>query len=142
MNAGAESALASLDGRMDVVFVDAPCSGSGVWRRRPDAKWRLTPEALETRVAEQRAVLGRAAPLVKPGGLLVYATCSVLPQENSEQTAWFLGQHPGFAEVDFREHWAAHTPCPQGNDGGKALQLTPRAHATDGFYLSLLRRDI
>jgi 16S rRNA (cytosine967-C5)-methyltransferase len=142
MNAGAEGALAALQGRMDVVFVDAPCSGSGVWRRRPDAKWRLTPEALEVRIAEQRAVLILAAPLVKPGGTLVYATCSVLPRENAEQTAWFLSQEQGFAEIDYREQWTSTTPCPQGVADSKALQLTPRQHATDGFYISLLRRNI
>src|SRR5262249_10401353 len=78
-----EAGLQGLAGRMDLVFVDAPCSGSGVWRRRPDAKWRLTPEALAQRVEEQQAVLAAAAPLVKPGGTLAYATCSVLPAENS-----------------------------------------------------------
>ncbi len=77
--------LAALAGRMDVVLVDAPCSGSGSWRRKPDAKWRLTPKALEDRLADQRAVLAAAFPLVKPGGRLVYVTCSVLPRENGDQ---------------------------------------------------------
>jgi 16S rRNA (cytosine967-C5)-methyltransferase len=143
MNAGDEAALAALAGRQDVVFVDAPCSGSGVWRRRPDAKWRLTPEALTARIAEQQAVLSLAAPLVKPGGVLVYATCSVLPQENQEQTAWFLKTSAGFSEVDYRDRWTVSDSCPQSSaSSGHSLQLTPRLHATDGFYLSLLMRQV
>jgi 16S rRNA (cytosine967-C5)-methyltransferase len=143
MNAGDEAALAALAGRQDVVFVDAPCSGSGVWRRRPDAKWRLTPEALTARIAEQQAVLRLAAPLVKPGGVLVYATCSVLPQENQEQTDWFLKTSVGFSEVDYRSRWTISDSCPQSSGiSGHSLQLTPRLHATDGFYLSVLIRQV
>jgi 16S rRNA (cytosine967-C5)-methyltransferase len=141
MNAGDEASLGALAGRQDVVFVDAPCSGTGVWRRRPDAKWRLTPEALATRIAEQQAALALAAPLVKPGGALVYATCSVLPQENQDQTAWFVENIEGFAEVDYRSRWTAAGDCPQSATSAEhSLQLTPGSHATDGFYLSVLIR--
>ncbi len=141
MNAGDDAALDALCGRMDVAFVDAPCSGSGVWRRRPDAKWRLTAEALTSRIAEQRGVLSLAAPLVKPGGALVYATCSVLAQENREQTAWFLDGQPDFAEQDYRAAWPlADRPLPASPEGLPSLQLTPHRHGTDGFYLSILRR--
>ena len=141
MTAGAHAGLAPLAGRMDVVFVDAPCSGSGVWRRRPDAKWRLTPEALVARIAEQRAVLALAAPLVKPGGTLVYATCSVLAPENQEQTAWFLGHEPSFAERDYRAGWSlAGREPPASAVAGLSLQLTPHTHGTDGFYLSILHK--
>ncbi len=133
--AGDEAALADLRGRMDIVFVDAPCSGSGVWRRRPDAKWRLTPEALAERIAEQRRVLTLAAPLVRPGGRLVYATCSVLPSENAEQTRWFLENVPEFAEIAWRGIWqsAPLAPPPEVETGSFALQLTPAGHGTDGF---------
>jgi 16S rRNA (cytosine967-C5)-methyltransferase len=141
MNAGHAAALDALKGRMDVVFVDAPCSGSGVWRRRPDAKWRLTPEAIDSRIAEQRSVLALAAPLVKPGGALVYATCSVLPQENRAQTDWFAQTQPGFTEIDYRGQWTPQTRCPEARPEAASLQLTPRQHATDGFYVSLLRRN-
>ena len=145
MTAGVDAALTPLAGRMDVVFVDAPCSGSGVWRRRPDAKWRLTLEALQTRIAEQRGVLTLAAPLVKPGGTLIYATCSVLAAENREQTAWFLSTEPAFAERDYRAGWPrADQPPPassqEGMAEGMSLQLTPHSHGTDGFYISILHR--
>ena len=142
LDAGDEAALADLRGRMDIVFVDAPCSGSGVWRRRPDAKWRLTPEALAERIAEQRRVLTLAAPLVRPGGRLVYATCSVLPSENAEQTRWFLENVPEFAEIAWRGIWqsAPLAPPPEVETGSFALQLTPAGHGTDGFYISILER--
>jgi 16S rRNA (cytosine967-C5)-methyltransferase len=140
--AGDEAALQPLSGKMDLVFVDAPCSGSGVWRRRPDAKWRLTPDALAQRIDEQRRVLDLAGPLVKPGGTLVYATCSVLPAENGEQTRSFLARAPQFTECDWKEAWKS---CgllspPVDSVEGAALQLTPARHGTDGFYVSLLKR--
>ena len=94
--AGDETALGELDGKMDLVLIDAPCTGSGVWRRRPDAKWRLSPQMLEARLEEQRAVLDEGAPLVKPGGRLAYITCSVLPSENRDQVDAFLARHPEF----------------------------------------------
>ena len=90
LRAGDEAALEALGPRFDMVLADAPCTGSGTWRRRPDAKWRLKPEALAARQAEQRMVLARGASLVKPGGRLVYVTCSILPEENTEQIAGFL----------------------------------------------------
>ena len=90
--AGDRAGLDKLEGRMDLVLIDAPCTGSGVWRRRPDAKWRLSPQMLEARLAEQRAVLDEGARLVKPGGRLAYITCSVLPAENRDQVDAFLGR--------------------------------------------------
>ncbi len=99
LDPGNAEALAEFEGKMDRVIVDAPCTGSGVWRRRPDAKWRLSPQMLEARLAEQRAVLDQAARLVKPGGRLVYITCSVLPPENRDQVDAFLARHPEFAIV-------------------------------------------
>lgn len=140
--AGDEGALAALEGRMDVVFVDAPCSGSGVWRRRPDAKWRISPEALAQRSEDQRAVLRLAAPLVKPGGRLIYATCSVLPSENGVQADWFLQAHQGFTRRDWRDAWQASTlgAMPQAASDAMALQLTPASHGTDGFFVAIFER--
>ncbi len=129
------TALAGLDGRMDLVFVDAPCTGSGTWRRHPDAKWRLTPQQLERRIAEQDAVLAAAAPYVKPGGRLIYVTCSLLAEENEDRIAAFLAAHPDFAAepagVVGAERWRT---------GGGFLRLTPRTAGTDGFFVASLRR--
>jgi len=141
--AGDSEALRQLDGKMDLVFIDAPCSGSGVWRRRPDAKWRLSPEALDARTAEQRAVLEQGAPLVKPNGRLAYATCSVLPPENRDQVEAFLERHPDFRLVPWRTAWeavfsAAPPPSADGSDG--TLLMTPQSHGTDGFFVALLER--
>ena len=86
--------LDDLAGRMDAVLIDAPCTGTGVWRRRPDAKWKLTDQALALRLGEQAALLADAARYVKPGGRLVYVTCSLLPDENADQVAAFLADEP------------------------------------------------
>ncbi len=139
------SALQELAGRMDIVFADAPCSGSGAWRRRPDAKWRLSVQALEKRHAEQQAVLTQAAPLVKPGGRLVYVTCSVLPSENTAQAAWFLAAHPNFAPVPSEQAWQECLSAPfpgsaAASAGPNALLLTPATHGTDGFFVAIFRR--
>jgi 16S rRNA (cytosine967-C5)-methyltransferase len=140
--AGDLAALEGLQAKMDAVLVDAPCSGSGVWRRRPDAKWRLTPEALAARIAEQRQVLDLAATLVRPGGRLVYATCSVIPAENAEQTRWFLASHAEYRERAWSDLWPESLPArPAADETGAALQLTPYRNATDGFYISILERQ-
>ena len=99
---GDAAAMTALGPRFDRVFVDAPCTGSGAWRRRPDAKWRLKPANLVQRQGEQRAILEAAAPMVKPGGRLVYATCSVLPEENGDQVVSFLANHSDFATLPWR----------------------------------------
>src|SRR6185503_16786553 len=88
------SELSGLEGRADLVLIDAPCTGIGAWRRNPDAKWRVRPGALEVRLKEQAAALARAAPLVKPGGRITYVTCSVLDEENGAQVRDFIAQHP------------------------------------------------
>jgi 16S rRNA (cytosine967-C5)-methyltransferase len=142
--AGEADALAPLEGKMDLVVIDAPCTGSGVWRRRPDAKWRLSPEMLEARRGEQVAVLDQGAPLVKPGGRLAYITCSVLPSENQEQVSAFLARHSDFAVVPWREVWAAALPvAAQGSADGseETLLMTPRSHGTDGFFVAVLERE-
>ena len=135
--------MAELEGRMDCVIVDAPCSGSGSWRRKPDAKWRLTEKQLYHRLAEQRAVLAQAAALVKPGGRIVYITCSVFPEENGDQVQAFLAANPGFAIVPYRDRWhmAIGSPPPDSADGSPdSLLLTPSRHATDGFFIAVMRR--
>jgi 16S rRNA (cytosine967-C5)-methyltransferase len=139
--AGDEAALMALGSRFDVVLVDAPCTGSGVWRRRPDAKWRLKPQNLTDRLAEQRAALALARRLVKRGGHLVYVTCSVLPEENTDQVAWLLREAPQFALQPYRERWVRSIggePPPSANGSEAALLLTPARHGSDGFYVATL----
>jgi 16S rRNA (cytosine967-C5)-methyltransferase len=130
---------------MDVVLVDAPCSGSGSWRRRPDAKWRLTREALERRIAEQSQALDQGADLVKPGGRLLYVTCSVLPEENADQVAAFLARHEDFAVVPYGQVWRAaiaSEPPPSADGSDQTLLLTPARHGTDGFFVAVVRRKV
>jgi 16S rRNA (cytosine967-C5)-methyltransferase len=119
---------------MDLVFVDAPCTGSGAWRRRPDAKWRLTPRQLERRMAEQDAVLSAAAPFVKPGGRLIYVTCSLFVEENADRVAAFLASAPEFAI----EPVAAIAGRGVAKDG--FLRLTPLTSDTDGFFIAALAK--
>ncbi|MGE0008435.1 MAG: RsmB/NOP family class I SAM-dependent RNA methyltransferase [Parvibaculaceae bacterium] len=142
---GADEAarLDQLAGKIDCVVVDAPCSGSGAWRRNPDAKWRLTERQLRQRQAGQEAVLARGAGLVKPGGRLLYVTCSVLPEENDDQVQAFLRSHPGFAAMPYRDQWRraiGTEPPASAGQAGDTLLLTPHAHATDGFFVALLRK--
>jgi 16S rRNA (cytosine967-C5)-methyltransferase len=143
LRAGDSAALMALGARFDLVFVDAPCTGTGAWRRRPDAKWRLRPANLVQREQEQSALLEAAAPLVKPGGRLVYATCSVLPQENGDRIAAFLANHSGFATLPWRESWQRGVggEAPVSADGSEAtLLLTAGRHGTDGFFIAVLGR--
>lgn len=143
LDGGDRAALAALGARFDVVLVDAPCSGSGTWRRKPDAKWRLKPEALANRQEDQRKVLALASGLVKPGGRLVYVTCSVLPQENIDQVGWFQASHAGFEIVPYEELWQASIggEPPLSADGSKqTLLLTPASHGTDGFFVAVFKR--
>lgn len=142
---GAPEGLAELAGKMDVVLVDAPCTGSGVWRRRPDAKWRVSPQNLETRRAEQEAVLDLGAPLVKPGGRLIYVTCSVLPEENGDQVAAFLARQAGFALLPYGPVWRETLPGepPASADGSAdSLLLTPADHGTSGFFIAVLEKRL
>ncbi len=135
--------LDDLAGQMDRVLVDAPCTGTGVWRRRPDAKWRLTPDALAKRVAEQDAVLAEAARYVKAGGILVYATCSLLPQENDERVAGFLAGHPDFQALPMADLWNGALPGvapPPGSLAEASILLTPLRAVTDGFFLAAVKR--
>lgn len=139
-----EASLQDLVGRMDRVVVDAPCSGSGAWRRRPDTKWRLTPEGLERRLVEQEEALSEAAGFVRPGGYLVYITCSVLPAENEGQIEAFLAEQPGFSLVSAGEVWQElfgfDKPRPWSADLN-SVTLTPASTDTDGFYFAVMARS-
>ncbi|MDJ0514479.1 MAG: RsmB/NOP family class I SAM-dependent RNA methyltransferase [Methyloceanibacter sp.] len=143
LEAGVVAGFTPLKGRMDRVVIDAPCTGSGTWRRRPDAKWRLTPEMLAARVGDQVAVLDAGAALVKPAGRLTYITCSVLPPENREQIDRFLERHPSFTVTSWRDVWdtAIGVDAPASADGSdETLLMTPRSHGTDGFFVATLER--
>lgn len=119
-------------GQADVVLVDAPCSGSGTWRRNPEGRWRLTPERLDRLAAQQRRLLDIAAELVKPGGRLVYAVCSLLSREGAGQIDAFQAGHSS---------WISEaTPIAAGRSDGGGRLLTPGHDRTDGFFVARLRR--
>jgi 16S rRNA (cytosine967-C5)-methyltransferase len=127
--------LKGLEGKLDLVFVDAPCTGSGTWRRHPDAKWRLSPDQLAKRQIEQDAVLADAADFVKVGGRLIYVTCSLLVEENEDRVTAFLERHPGFAAAPITFDGVQQHITPQGH-----LRLTPKSAGTDGFFAAVLER--
>src|SRR3984957_3265917 len=142
---GEGDALSDIRASADLVMIDAPCTGTGTWRRNPDAKWRIRPGALEQRLKNQAEVLDRAAHLVKPGGRIAYVTCSVLSAENGGQIREFLARQPDFAVIppaetvaalwDKAEEFAAATL-----QSAEGLLMTPRRTGTDGFFVSVLRR--
>ena len=138
-----QDVLADLTDRCDLVLVDAPCSGTGTWRRNPDAKWRMRPSALAERTRQQDEVLASAAVYVKPGGRLVYVTCSVLIDENEARVAAFLANHDAFFATDPAEVAAAGHPdlARFASPHGPALRLSPATSATDGFFISVLARS-
>ncbi|CAN5137735.1 RsmB/NOP family class I SAM-dependent RNA methyltransferase [soil metagenome] len=128
--------LGPLAGTADVVLIDAPCSGTGTWRRNPEARWRLTPARLDRLVSEQARILDFAAPLVAPGGRLVYAVCALTQREGSDQVAAFIARHPG---------WAVEPPVTPpgrawGREGAQGVLLTPVHDGTDGFFFSRLQK--
>lgn len=144
---GDAAELAPLAGRMDRVVLDVPCTGSGAWRRRPDAKWRIRESALGERIAEQDAILAKGAALLRPGGELVYITCSLLAEENEDRIAAFLAGPAGrgYGAVDLRPRWRSlfgidAPPLPMGVRGGPGLRLSPKATGTDGFFVAVMRR--
>ncbi|MCX8146081.1 MAG: RsmB/NOP family class I SAM-dependent RNA methyltransferase [Azovibrio sp.] len=132
-----DTKLKRLAGKMDRVLVDAPCSGLGTLRRNPDLKWRQSPAAVEELAAKQTAILMSAARLVRPGGRLVYATCSLLREENDAVIDAFLAAEPGFALVPAYQELARHAWPGQ----EARLQLRPDLHGTDGFYAVVLERQ-
>ena len=138
--------LDDLAGRLDLVVIDAPCTGTGAWRRNPDAKWRMRPGALDQRTKEQAEILERALPLIKPTGRIAYITCSVLDAENGDQVQSFVRRHPEFsvrppAEViaALGEQAGAFAKAARLSDDG--LLMTPRTTGTDGFFVSVLARN-
>ena len=131
-----------LAGKIDRVLVDAPCTGLGTLRRNPDLKWRQSPRALEELRAKQAAILASAARLVKPGGRLVYATCSLLEAENEAVAAGFEAAHPEFEALPAAEALArAHVAAPEALVEGPRLRLWPQRHGTDGFFAALWTRS-
>ncbi|MGD9739917.1 MAG: RsmB/NOP family class I SAM-dependent RNA methyltransferase [Bauldia sp.] len=144
----ARTDLAPLEGTMDRVLIDAPCTGTGTWRRRPDIKWRLTEKALADRIGEQAALLRQGAAFVRSGGRLVYVTCSLLPDENTDKIAAFLAEHPDFTALPAT---AAIAAAGLGEDAAQRLGaavlataeglfMTPLRTATDGFFVAVLQR--
>jgi 16S rRNA (cytosine967-C5)-methyltransferase len=147
-NPASEGVLGDLEQKMDVVFVDAPCSGSGTWRRHPDTKWRLTPEQLQRRIAEQDDVLAQAALYVRPSGSLIYVTCSLFAEENEDRVAAFLRNHPAFHLTDTVDAIgrsglllpAASQALERWKTPEDSLRLTPARTSTDGFFIAVLRK--
>lgn len=142
---GEGDTLTDIRASADLVLIDAPCTGTGTWRRNPDAKWRMRPGALELRLKDQAEVLDRAASLVKPGGRIAYITCSVLPPENAEQVRGVIGRHPEFAVVPPQQ--TASVLWDKAEDFAKAALgspegwlMTPRRTGTDGFFVSMLKK--
>ncbi len=137
--------VGDLAGACDLVLVDAPCTGTGTWRRNPDAKWRIRPGALEQRLKAQDEVLARAAGYVKPGGRLVYVTCSLLVEENEDRIAAFCGQHGDFiaeSATESLDRGELPTLADAASPHGPGLRLTPARHDTDGFYAVVLNRAV
>ncbi len=128
-----DTRLQRLHGKADRVLVDAPCSGLGTLRRNPDLKYRQSPERIAALSAQQHSILAAAALLVRPGGTLVYATCSILPEENQHQIARFLAEHPGWYSEPVYLPGLPEAPA-------AGLQLDTASHHTDGFFAAILRR--
>ncbi len=137
--------LDDLAGRCDLVLIDAPCTGTGAWRRNPDAKWRMRPGALVERQKEQSEILDRAVPMLNAGGRIAYVTCSVLDEENGAQVRGFLARHAEFsvrppAEVAKALGEAAFMFGTAARLSPEGLLMTPRTTETDGFFVSVLQR--
>jgi 16S rRNA (cytosine967-C5)-methyltransferase len=139
---GGANILADLQNRCDLVLIDAPCTGTGAWRRNPDAKWRIRPGALAERIKAQDELLARAADYVKPGGRIVYATCSVLRDENEDRVGAFLQNNPQFTLQSAKAMTArANLPgLQQFAADDSDLRLSPATTHTDGFYVAMLTR--
>jgi 16S rRNA (cytosine967-C5)-methyltransferase len=143
---GEADVLTDLTGRIDLALIDAPCTGTGAWRRNPDAKWRVRPGALAERLKQQEALLDRAVPLLKAGGRIAYITCSILQEENGDQVGAFLDRHRDFTVVPPRELAAASLGersfmfCQAAKLSDEGVLMTPRTTDTDGFYVAVMRR--
>ena len=128
-------------GGFDRVLVDAPCSGTGTWRRNPDSKWRLTSKDLDELAKLQFSILDSASRLVMAGGRLIYATCSLLPEENEVIVDRFLNENKNFFIHPLKDIWQDVMDCPCPVDGDM-LRLTPADHGTDGFFAAILERKL
>ncbi len=127
--------------RADRVLADVPCTGTGTWRRNPEAKWRFTPTDLDDLRSKQQRILDTAAGLVKLGGRLIYATCSLLQEENEQQLAWFLDHHRGrFAPLAVESVWAETIGGPAPGSG-PGIRFSPASTGTDGFFCGILERQ-
>ena len=135
-----------LSGKIDRVLVDAPCTGLGTLRRNPDLKWRQSPEGVQEMVVKQTSILDSAARLLKSGGRLVYATCSVLPQENEAIAEAFTELHKEFSVLNVGEILSelkvdgAASLCSGGEEGQRFLRLWPHRHQTDGFFAAVWQK--
>jgi 16S rRNA (cytosine967-C5)-methyltransferase len=127
-------------GQFDRVLVDAPCTGTGTWRRNPDARLRTEPADLTELCAKQSEILTMGSDLVRPGGRLVYATCSLLPEEDEAQVQAFLDRHPDFTPLPLAEVWAEVGAAGAPPSNGSYLVTTPARHGTDGFFAAILQR--
>jgi 16S rRNA (cytosine967-C5)-methyltransferase len=143
---GETDVLNDLTGRIDLALIDAPCTGTGAWRRNPDAKWRVRPGALADRLKQQEALLDRAVTLVRAGGRIAYITCSVLQEENGGQVDAFLERHRDFVVLPPRELAAgclgerSFMFCQAAKLSGEGALMTPRTTDTDGFYVAVMRK--
>jgi len=131
--------LKQFESRVDRLLIDAPCSGIGAWRRSPESRWKMTPELLADLQGRQTRILQNAAPLVKPGGRLIYATCSLLKRENEDQITHFLSENPDFRVMPVAQVWAQTLPteCPFDGD---FMIMRPDYHHSDGFFCAILER--
>jgi 16S rRNA (cytosine967-C5)-methyltransferase len=140
-SAGDPYSLARPGNGADIVFVDAPCSGTGTWRRNPEAKWTLTPAKLEGYRAAQAQLLDRAAELCSANGRIVYATCSVLPSEGAAQVDAFLARHDGWSVKRATDSWTVSTKVAPPTGLARFGTLTPAQDGTDGFFVAILARN-
>jgi 16S rRNA (cytosine967-C5)-methyltransferase len=124
-------------GPFDAVFVDAPCSGTGTWRRQPELRWRLSQARIDYLISVQDKLLDQAAALLAPGGRLFYATCSILPNENQDRIKAFHARHPGFAPLNLAESWTGSVPPGLGMD----FRASPHLTGTDGFFCAGLVKN-
>src|SRR5262249_2669630 len=124
----------------DIVLLDAPCSGTGTWRRQPELRWRLTPERLAELHTIQDALLAQAASHVKPGGRVVYATCSILPSENEDRVAAFRESHRNFSIVSAGDAWRESVGTDAPSNLGQFFHASPHSTQTDGFFTAILVR--
>jgi 16S rRNA (cytosine967-C5)-methyltransferase len=136
----AHAALAGLEGKAHRVLLDVPCSGIGALRRNPEARWRLQPADLDRLPVQQLDICNAAVSLVRPGGRIIYATCTLLRRENQTVVTRFLAEHPDFELMPVKALWGAERAQDVADESGTYLALDPARHGTDGFFAAVLRR--